>query len=305
MTPEPNNRLDRLLAGLPSWASTKEWLAHYFGGLYDRADRHHIFLLSGGLSFSLFICVVPLVLILFAALGQVLERSALQSEINLFIERMIPYQDTADSVKDFIQERLVEFRSHRKVAGFIGGIGLLFAASTLFSSLRTVLNRVYETEVTKHVLIGKLRDFGMVLMVLGYFLVSTTILPLLEIVKDSTHKIGFLSFLELGTIERLTFFVFSFLLIYSVFYVLYYLVPYEKLEKRIVAVSALWAAILWEIAKQAFGYYITQVATITAVYGTYVFLIVVGFWIYYTSIVFIAGAEIGQLYRERRDARRH
>jgi len=71
------------------------------------------------------------------------------------------------------------------------------------------------------------------------------------------------------------------------------------MEKKSIFVSALWAAILWEIAKQLFGLYITHAITLKKIYGAYVLMVVVAFWVYYTSIVFIIGAEIGQLYREK------
>ena len=38
------------------------------------------------------------------------------------------------------------------------------------------------------------------------------------------------------------------------------------------------------------------------IYGTYVLFVVVAFWIYYSSIVFIIGAEIGKLYSDRKYA---
>jgi len=41
-------------------------------------------------------------------------------------------------------------------------------------------------------------------------------------------------------------------------------------------------------------------ATLNRIYGTYALIVVVAFWIYYSSILFLVGAEIGQLYRERR-----
>lgn len=64
-------------------------------------------------------------------------------------------------------------------------------------------------------------------------------------------------------------------------------------------VSALWAAVLWEIAKQAFGYYLNHLASIERVYGAYALGAGLVFWVYYASMVFVLGAEIGQLYRER------
>jgi len=58
---------------------------------------------------------------------------------------------------------------------------------------------------------------------------------------------------------------------------------------------------LWGTVQYLFGYYITNFITLKKVYGAYLFAIVVIFWIYYTSFVFILGAEIGQLYRERHE----
>ena len=82
--------------------------------------------------------------------------------------------------------------------------------------------------------------------------------------------------------------------------VIYLLIPYDRLGGRVAALSAFWAAVLWEIAEQLFGYYVTNFASIERMYGAYVLIAVVVFWIYYSAIVFILGAEVGQLYRMRR-----
>jgi membrane protein len=79
---------------------------------------------------------------------------------------------------------------------------------------------------------------------------------------------------------------------------LYHFVPYAKLGNVPTAVSALVAAICWEIAKEILGYYLTHAAALTKVYGAYIFVVAVVLWIYYSSLIFILGAEIGQLYRE-------
>jgi membrane protein len=283
-----------------SLKSLTAFFSHYASGLYHRIDEHHIFMLAGGLAFSLFVCIVPFVLIIFSALGMILQASSLESEISSYIDKFIPYERYASYAKQLIMSRLDEFRLYRNVAGYVGVIGLFFAASGLFSSMRTILNTVYRVKTEKHVLIAKLRDFGMILLVLIFFLVSTTSLPILEIVKDSANKIAFLNHFQLNLIQNLFFRTISFLIVFLVFYTLYYLIPYGRLSKRVTAVSALSATVLWEIAKQAFGFYITNFATLKRVYGTYVLLIVIAFWIYYSSLTFILGAEIGQLYREWR-----
>ena len=64
-------------------------------------------------------------------------------------------------------------------------------------------------------------------------------------------------------------------------------------------VSALWATLLWELAKQLFGLYVSYSANLSRVYGAYVFIVAVILWLYYSSVVVIVGAEIGQLYIDR------
>ena len=77
------------------------------------------------------------------------------------------------------------------------------------------------------------------------------------------------------------------------------MVPYRKPPRRAIIVSAVSATILWVLAKQIFGFYIAHFVMLQRVYGTYAIMVVVAFWIYYTAIVFVIGAEIGQLFRER------
>ncbi len=58
-------------------------------------------------------------------------------------------------------------------------------------------------------------------------------------------------------------------------------------------------AILWVTAKVLFGIYLSTFKTFSRIYGAYALGVVVAFWIYYTSAVFIIGAEIGKLFDER------
>ena len=55
----------------------------------------------------------------------------------------------------------------------------------------------------------------------------------------------------------------------------------------------------WETAKQGFGFYLHHFATFGRIYGTYA-LVGCRVWIYYSSIIFIIGTEIGRLYTEQK-----
>jgi len=196
-----------------------------------------------------------------------------------------------------------ELKSGKNVAGVIGILGLLFASSRLFSSMRTILNSVFRVNLNGSILrglAGRFKDLGMVILVLLYFLASTTVLPALEIFEQFAEKTSYLQGLGFGSLADFLLSSVAFIIIFVAFFIMYYLVPQAKLPFKAVIVSSLSAAILWKLAQYFFGLYITNVVSLKQVYGAYVLVVVIAFWIYYTSIVFIVGAEIGQLYRERK-----
>jgi len=284
-----------------SRADIKRFLGHYFGGLYQRIGEDHLFLLGGGLAFSLFVCIVPFVLIIFFAVGKVLEASSVKEPLEFLIDTIIPYEGQASFVKQTLFSRTAGITWRKGVYGTIGVFGLLFTASGLFSSMRTILNKVYRVQEEPRIPIwGKIRDFGMVFLVLFFFLVAITVLPILEAFKDSAIiAVTFVEVFDPSGLQKFLYLLGTGLLLLGSFAVLYSLVPYGKRGKKVILMSALWAALLWEIAKQVFGYYINHFASIERIYGAYVLMVVVVFWIYYSSVIFILGAEIGQLYRER------
>jgi membrane protein len=152
-------------------------------------------------------------------------------------------------------------------------------------------------------LINKLRDFGLILVVLLFFLLSAAVLPTLQIVTEMANRVELLKNFRFDFLEDLLLRGAAFMIILFMLFLMYFFVPNAKIQKKVALLSALATAIFWEVAKELFGLYIANAVNLKRIYGAYVLAIVVVFWIYYSSIVFILGAEIGQLYRERMEAR--
>jgi membrane protein len=284
----------------PRYVKVKKFILYYFKGLLNRIDEHHIFLLAGGLSFSIFVCAIPFTLIIFAILGSIFDSSYMQYQLDILINTVIPYHQYSEFVKNIIYSRIDEVIEYRNLAGFIGGLGLLFASSGLFSSMRTILNRVMGIEVTEHFILSKLKDFALVILFILAFFVTTILIPLIELLRRGANNFSALSFLQAGIFAHFMFSVLSFLLVFILFLMMYFFVPKRKLSKRAIFLSSFCAAVLWEAAKELFGFYIYHFGSLGKIYGTYALIVVVAFWIYYSSVVFIIGAEIGRLFYERR-----
>ncbi len=286
---------------IPAWHSFVKFFKHYFGGLYDRLDRHHVFLLSGGLAFSLFVCIIPLTLIIFWLLGKFLDSSEVEIQIINLIDTVIPYDTYAQFVKEIIFDRVHEVIQYRNIAGFVGIIGLFFAASGFASSLRTVLNKVFGTDLDINIFLGKLRDFFVIILVVLSFLVMLLALPMLDFFRSLAESTEYLQIFNQPIFQRVFTSLFSLFIMFLLFSVTYKFMPIIKIRKRSVLMGALWASLFWVTAKVLFGMYLSTFTTFSRIYGAYALVIVVAFWIYYTSAVFIVGAEVGKLFDERVD----
>ena len=303
---------------------------YYLGGLCVRMSYHHLFLFAGGLAFATLLCLVPLVFLIFFALEAVLDPTSMAYLVNRTVELFIPYEEQAAYLKDALSSRISGVVEFKEAYGISGLLILLLSVSGLFSSMRTLLNTIFQASEHEHnfvakmfkewpvavnklkdastlehrvnffrmalsAVVDKIRDLAMVLLVLGTFLPSVLLLPILAAVVDVA-----LSPLHsyMTYIYELT----SLAMIFAVFLGLYWLVPDRQPRIQVLAIGAFWAALLWKLAEWLFGYYLGHFASIWYLYGAYVLSVAVALWLYFAAIVFIAGAEIAQLCHEKRTA---
>ncbi len=275
------------------------FVKHYGGGLWRRAGEHDVFFMAGALSFSILVCIVPFILICFSVGGLVLEKTAFTAEIDSFINVVIPYPETAKFVQEFVSTQVSEFRLYKGLAGGIGFVGLFFASSALFGNIRTIFGKIYPITKNRSALVGKLHDLGMILLVMLLFILAVALLPAVQIATHLAGSTDLLQGFKFGQLKDLAIEGLSFLVIFTGLFLVHLLVPATHPSKRTALVAAVSTAVLWLIAASLFGLYIVHIANFKRIYGAYVLGIVVFFWIHYSSVVFIIGTEIGQLYRER------
>lgn len=238
-------------------------------------------------------------LIIFWLLGKFLNSVEVAMQINTLIDTLIPYETYSAFVKDVIFQRVEEVVEYRNIAGWVGVIGLFFAASGFASSLRTILNKINGTDIDINIFLGKLRDFVVIISIVLVFLVLILLLPILDFLVSFAQSTPYLQIFNQPIFQRVFTASFSFFIMFFIFAVLYKFMPTIKIRKRSVALGAVWASLFWVGAKILFGIYLANFTTFSRIYGAYALGIVVAFWIYYSAAVFILGAEIGKLFDER------
>lgn len=270
----------------------------YFYGdaLLKKFDNDHIWVMSSGIAFNMLICVIPFTLILLTILGVYLDSETVQSRLITYLNSIVPlpgqYKDR------FIFEltaRTKELSSNAFLTGAIGIGGLFWTVSGLFSTMREVLRRIYRVNSELNYFIGKLRDFVLVVLSVVLFILSMAITSGVQIFEEYSQGI-FGEYITLTLFEKFIPLVLGFIISFCLFYVLYALVPHWKFNKRIVMYSTLVSTICFEALKYVFAVYILKVANYGKVYGAYATIVISIFYIYYVSVIFVIGAELGEIY---------
>jgi membrane protein len=253
----------------------------------QRFNQDHCFLLSSGIAFSLLLCIIPLLLLVLAFIGTyLLSDQEVLNHIGEYLKDAFPSQDPR------ITESILRIVQDRRIVGIVGIGGLLWTSTWVFSSLASALNIIFRVKRDRSLLRGKAVDFFML------FLAGTILLMTMALSSVITlfHGYLFKSPLDIGFIlQPILKYLVPFLLTFCMFFLIYKIAPNKRIHSVIALKATLMASILWEVAKQLFGWYILHLGRFSVFYGSLATLAIFLVWIYYTSAIFLFGGEIASL----------
>lgn len=295
---ESLNKIKKIYSGLQQTELYKT-LEYYLTNLLKKFDNDHIWIMSSGIAFNMLICVIPFTLLLLTVLGIYLDSETVQTRLLNYLNSMIPLPGQYKERFIFeLTERTKELSSNTFLTGAIGLGGLFWTVSGLFSSMREVLRKVYRINSELNYFIGKIRDFVLVILSVVLFITSMAITSIMQIFEEYSQGI-FGETITLTLFERFIPMVLGFIVSFCLFYVLYALVPHWKFKKKVVLYSSIIGTICFEALKYLFSVYILKFANYGRIYGTYATIVISVFYIYYLSVIFVVGAELGEIYYER------
>jgi membrane protein len=282
------------------WKRSLQFWKYYVEGFIKRSDEQHLFLSGAGIAFSLLLSFIPFILVVFSLFSSLIRQDIIELFINRWVDAIIPYSEYAEFVKRALMNRLPDIVAYKAWAGWLGIIGFIFSASTLFTGMRTILNKIFCVVKGRSALFGLLRDMGMVVILLFFVLLSTLALPLYDVIAESAGSLTVLQNYNIGRIYEPLVKLSSIAFIFAMFFLVYAMIPYERLDRKIPAISAAWATLFWEISRNIFAYYAKNFISTNKLYGAFGLVVVVLLWVYFLSMIFLIGAVIGQLYREKK-----
>lgn len=273
---------------------------YYIKGIYLRFKEDEILLYASGIAFNGLLCLIPLFLLVTSLFGIFLQSFELAVQrIDEVLTQAFPPQPYAQDIKEAIRRIIDDIIQYRGSFGFVGIVILTWTAAYLFNALRTALNRIYRLKPSSFVLLSILKDLGWVILVVVLFFITNIVPGILSLIEFIVREVPVLQMFNVEALWKMFPLAVNFILTFLMFFILYRFVPRKGISGSVAVVSALTTSFLWVAAGLIFRWFLTTFHSFGELYGAYAFLLVMLFWVYYSSLVFLIGAIVGQLYSER------
>jgi membrane protein len=239
--------------------------------------------LAGGVAYQLFFSLVPLLALIVGVLAFVYGPDRAQRELVQLFREIYP-SASAQEVK--IARDLVDGRA---LSLSIGVIGTVLGASAVYNSIDTALALVLGGGRKRSFLHGNASAIGFVAAIALLAVVSFALSYGAQTAQGALTAAG------MGRLGRTVIAIGSPVLGLAAgfvfFYAIYRYLPRRRVTGRVARTSALVSAVLWEVAKVAFGFFTRGLGAFTA-YGPIAFAAGLLTWVYLTAVIILIGAEL-------------
>ena len=232
---------------------------------------------ASALAFTSLLAVVPLMTVGFAVFSTFPVFQGMATPLQDFI-----FENFVPATGKVIQAYLQQFASQVSKLSVFGILFLIITALLVMYTIEQAMNKIWRVGSSRH---------GIPAFLLYWAILSLTpiLLGLSLAASSYLFSIPFLishqppSFLLNWSPLLVSFIWFSFF---------YAIVPNCPVKMRHAFWGGLFAAVLFETAKQAFAYYLTRFNTYELLYGAFASVPIFFIWVYWVWIVTLLGAEI-------------
>jgi membrane protein len=250
--------------------------------------------MGAALAYYTVFSIAPLLLLLIAVAGFFFGADAARGQIVGELSGLMGKEGAA-AIEGLLKS--VSRPADNLIATAISVVTLVIGATTVFAELQSDLDRIWKTPTAKKAsgIWGLLRtrflSFGMIMGV-GFLLVVSLALSAGLAALGTWWSPLFGGWAILLQIIN---FVVSFAVITAVFAMVYKVMPSAQIRWHDVWIGALVTAFLFTVGKYLIGLYIGK-AGVSSAFGAAGSLIVVLVWVYYSTQIFLLGAEFTQVY---------
>jgi membrane protein len=242
---------------------------------------------GASLAFFCAFSLAPLLVIVLTTVGWIVGATSAYSQIGAQLNGLFG-PSTADIL-------LGAIKSSQQVQGLVATVvsvvTLLIGATTVLSTLETLLEQIWKSDALASVGVrGWIRtrflSLGFILTLGFLLLVSLTISTGISTLQKHIGNQHSAAVWMIGALDLLL----SVILVAFLFALIFRYMPSRRLPWRVVAIGGLLTAVLFDVGRWAVGLYLAH-STQPSAFGAAASFATLLLWLYYTSLIFLFGAE--------------
>jgi len=255
-------------------------------------DRGLLF--AAAISFFGLISLIPLLLLAVAVLGYITgSYDAAREQIVSVARDFIPVGTEA------LEQNLEAVSRQSGLLGGLGLLGLLWVGSQVFVILQQVMNVALGAKARVGFLRARATALAVVIVVGALFALSVGITSLLTAIRDFDVRIWSLGTDDLEVVWDFLGVLMPFVISILAFGLAYRFLPSKRIGTTGPIIGGITAGLLFEVAKHAFRWYVTDIANFSRIYGSLGGVVILVLWIYYVSVIAVLGAEVASVQARR------
>jgi membrane protein len=249
-------------------------------------------LIAAAISFFALLSIIPLVLLGVWGLGQFLSSAQAFLHVIDYLDEYLP--ESSDAMRLYLMHLV---HSHRTI-GWLGVAGLLWSGSQGFVILELAMNVALRVPRRRSFVESRILGIGMILLAGGMLAISLLITSAITAIRNYSLPVVGWRPGEIPALWSAVGAVVSVLLTILSFTGIYGVVPNTPIPWRTALIAGTTAGLCWEAAKRAVAYYLSHVPAATiygSIYGPIGGVIALVFWIYYSCVILVLGAELASV----------
>jgi membrane protein len=245
-----------------------------------RFRRHEALQNAAALTYTTLLSLVPLMTVMLA----VLSAFPVADRVNEIVQDFV-FKNFVPASGELVQQHLLEFSAKASRLTGTGAAVLVIVALLMMATIDRALNVIWEVKAqrsfaSKFLIYWAVLSLGPVLI--GASVLVTSYLISLPILSEAASSGVGRSLLGLTPVTASA----------VAFTMVYAIVPNRRVRMGHALIGGAFAAVLFEIAKRGFAFYLTQFPTYQAIYGALATVPIFLVWLYLSWIVVLLGAEV-------------
>jgi len=256
--------------------------------LRDFFLRNNGLLLTGAVAYNALLSLIPLSAVLVVVFSQFFDKElileALGTEVSLIAPGAAP----------LLNDVLESFLESRQLAGWLGGIVLLFFGSLAFRVLENAIAIIFHRPtrpLRRRFWVSALLPYFFIGLVALGLMVVTALTAFLDASQARIYEVGGVDF-TLYRAAGLLLYLIGFFGLVLLFTTLYKMMPTTAISFRLALTGGFTAAILWEILRHFLVRYFTTAYFVNTIYGSMATTVIVLLTLEAAALIVLLGAQV-------------